>query len=51
MAVERLPPTANGDDVASVLARDGCAIVERVVGKEILDRVRTELGPHLDATP
>jgi hypothetical protein len=51
MAVERLPPTANGDEVASVLARDGCAIVERVAGKEILDRVRTELGPHLDATP
>ncbi|MGH7895805.1 MAG: phytanoyl-CoA dioxygenase family protein [Candidatus Binatia bacterium] len=51
MAVERLPATASGAEVASVLARDGCAIVERVVGRDVLDRARAELAPYLDATP
>jgi len=51
MAVERLPATASGADVASILARDGCAIVERLASSDVLDRVRAELAPHLDATP
>ncbi len=51
MAVERLPATASGADVANLLARDGCAIVERVIGKDVLDRVRGELAPYIEATP
>jgi len=37
--------------VANLLARDGCAIVERVIGKDVLDRVRGELAPYIEATP
>jgi hypothetical protein len=51
MAVERLAANATGAQVASLLARDGCAIVERLVPTALLDRVRRELAPHLDATP
>ena len=51
MPVERLSATASGADVAAVLARDGCAIVERLVPPALLDRARAELEPHLAATP
>jgi hypothetical protein len=51
MPVERLAATASGADVAAVLARDGCAIVERLVSPSLLDRARDELAPHLEATP
>lgn len=37
--------------MTAALARDGCAIVERLVAPALLDRVRSELQPHLDATP
>ena len=49
MPVEHLAATAA--DVAAVLARDGCAIVDRVVPPSVLDRAREELAPHLEATP
>jgi len=50
MAIEHLPATATGDDVAGVLARDGVAVVDRLVAPEVLDRAKTELKPYLDAT-
>ena len=51
MPVEHLSATASGADVAAVLARDGCAIVERLVPPALLDGARAELEPHLAATP
>jgi ectoine hydroxylase-related dioxygenase (phytanoyl-CoA dioxygenase family) len=51
MALPRLAATATGADVAAALARDGCAIVEHVVDRSVLDRGRAELQPWLDATP
>jgi hypothetical protein len=51
MPVEHLSATAPGADVAAVLARDGCAIVDCLVPPALLDRARRELAPHLDATP
>lgn len=33
------------------LQRDGCAIIENLVSRDVLDRARTELQPWLDATP
>ena len=50
MAIEHLPATATGDDVAGVLARDGVAVVDRLVAPEVMDRAKTELQPYLDAT-
>jgi ectoine hydroxylase-related dioxygenase (phytanoyl-CoA dioxygenase family) len=51
MPIERLSRTTSPEEVAGVLARDGCVVVERVVDAAVLDRARTELEPYLDATP
>jgi ectoine hydroxylase-related dioxygenase (phytanoyl-CoA dioxygenase family) len=51
MPIERFAANAGSDAVAAALGRDGCAIVERVVTRNILDRARAELQPYLDATP
>ena len=40
MAIEHLPATATGDDVAGVLARDGVAVVDRLVAPEVIDRAK-----------
>jgi ectoine hydroxylase-related dioxygenase (phytanoyl-CoA dioxygenase family) len=50
MSVTHLPATATADEVGLVLARDGAAIVDRLVDPAVMDRVREELAPHLDAT-
>jgi ectoine hydroxylase-related dioxygenase (phytanoyl-CoA dioxygenase family) len=49
--VERLPASASPADVAAALRRDACAIVERVVAPEVMERVEKELAPYLAATP
>jgi hypothetical protein len=51
MPVEHLAATASGTDVAAILARDGCAIVDRLVPTALLDQARAELQPFFDATP
>ncbi len=51
MPIERLSADANGAQVAAALVRDGCAIVERLVPRAVLDRARDELQPFIDATP
>jgi len=51
MPIERFSARVNATDVAAALSRDGCAIVERLVPQELLERVRAELGPYIDATP
>ena len=51
MSIERLSPTASPDEVAAVLARDGCVVVERVADAAVLDRARAELAAYLEATP
>jgi hypothetical protein len=51
MVVPRLSATASAAEVASALQSDGCAIIENLVGREVLDRARGELEPWLDATP
>ena len=50
MPIEHLPATAGGADVAAVLARDGCAVVDRLVPTALLDRARAELEPYIEAT-
>ena len=51
MPIERFPATAGAADVAAVLSRDGCAIVERLVAKDLLEQAHTELHPYIEATP
>jgi ectoine hydroxylase-related dioxygenase (phytanoyl-CoA dioxygenase family) len=50
MPVERLPATCTGSDIAAALARDGCAIVERLVPCETMEKARREIQPFVDAT-
>jgi ectoine hydroxylase-related dioxygenase (phytanoyl-CoA dioxygenase family) len=51
MPIPRLPAAASGTDVGEALAREGCAVVERLVPPALLDRARAELECWLDATP
>lgn len=51
MDIPRLPNSATASDVAAALRDAGCAVVERLVDSERMDRVRHELQPYLDATP
>lgn len=50
MAIERLSADTTGNRVAEILARDGCVIVERLVPRATMDRVRAELEPYVEAT-
>jgi len=51
MPVERLSASAGPGEVAAALRRDGCAIVENLVAREVMERVERELAPWLAVTP
>ena len=51
MTVQHLPPDASADDVAAVIAADGCAIIDRLAPPKLLDRVDTEMSAHVERTP
>jgi len=50
MSVPRLSATASGADVAAELTAHGCAIVERLVPRGVMEQARGELAPWLEAT-
>ena len=50
MPVERFPASCSGADVGAALARDGCAIIERLVPVETMERARGETQAYVDAT-
>ncbi|NNF53945.1 MAG: phytanoyl-CoA dioxygenase family protein [Acidimicrobiales bacterium] len=47
MALHHFPPTVNPQEVAEHLADRGYAIVDRVVGPQLLDRLASELEPFV----
>jgi ectoine hydroxylase-related dioxygenase (phytanoyl-CoA dioxygenase family) len=49
MTIEHLLPTATPKQVAAVLARDGCAVIDRVATPETMKRLQEELTPHLES--
>jgi ectoine hydroxylase-related dioxygenase (phytanoyl-CoA dioxygenase family) len=51
VTIEHLPATATPEEVTAALARDGVVVVDRLVAPAVMDRVRAELAPHLEATP
>jgi hypothetical protein len=51
MDTPRFTADATVTDVAAALKTEGCAIIERLVAREVLDRARAELQPWLEATP
>jgi ectoine hydroxylase-related dioxygenase (phytanoyl-CoA dioxygenase family) len=50
MAIEHLKADEGAARVAEALARDGCAVIDRLVGRDVLERFRAEMQPWLDAT-
>lgn len=50
MGVEHLSSTATGEEIAAVMARDGCVVVDRLVEVDVLDAALDELAPWLEAT-
>ena len=51
MPIERLPATASPERLTEILARDGCAVIERLAPAEVMGAARDELAPWIDATP
>ena len=51
MTVQHLPPTATPDDVAAVIASDGCVVIDRLASPELLDRIDAEMSDHVARTP
>jgi hypothetical protein len=49
--IERLPATASPERLTEILARDGCAVIERLAPAEVMGAARDELAPWIDATP
>ncbi len=50
MSVCHLQATATADEVAAALAADGCVIVDELVSPTVMDALRAELEPYLEAT-
>ena len=50
MSVTHLAATASAEEVGAVLARDGAAIVDRLVAPGVMDRIHDQLAPYLTAT-
>jgi ectoine hydroxylase-related dioxygenase (phytanoyl-CoA dioxygenase family) len=49
--IKHLPASASADEICAALDEDGCVVVDRVVGPEVMDEVAQELRPFTDATP
>lgn len=50
MTIPRFPRRATADEVVAAIRDHGAAIVEELVGRDILDRLTDELRPWIDAT-
>jgi len=50
MKVEHLPADASPQDITKILQRDGCAVVDRLVSRAAIDRVREEMAPYIERT-
>ena len=49
MPVDRFESNANADTIVEAMQRDGAAIVTGLAAPDVVDRIRAELRPHLDA--
>ena len=49
--VRMLDAGASADDLAAVLAEDGCVTVAELVSPTVMDDIRREMQPFIDATP
>ena len=49
--VHVLDADASADDVAAVLAEDGCVSVAELVSPQVMDDIHSEMAPFIEATP
>ncbi len=50
MTIEHLAKTATPEDVASVLGRDGCVVIDRLADPAAIEQMLAELEPFLSST-
>jgi hypothetical protein len=50
MGLEHFSPSSSSADVAAAIRRDGAAIIDRLIDTTLVDRIRAETEPFLDAT-
>lgn len=50
-AIPRFDRTSSPVDIAAAIADVGCAIIERLVDDDIIDRMLDEMAPYIDSTP
>jgi ectoine hydroxylase-related dioxygenase (phytanoyl-CoA dioxygenase family) len=51
MSLLHLPSDTSAETVAAALQENGYAIVDELVSNELMDRIQSEMGPHIEATP
>lgn len=51
MTVEHLAPNSSPEQLAEVLKRDGCAVIDRAVDPSALQAVLSEMEPFIEANP
>ncbi|BAN04466.1 phytanoyl-CoA dioxygenase family protein [Ilumatobacter coccineus] len=51
MTVTHLSAAASPEEVHEILLRDGAVIIDRLSAPEVIDAVRTDMAPHIAATP
>ena len=49
--VQTVRPDEQFDVINRILERDGCIVIENVLDRQRLDRLKGELGPHFEETP
>jgi ectoine hydroxylase-related dioxygenase (phytanoyl-CoA dioxygenase family) len=50
-AIEHVPPTTTAGEIHEILVVDGAVVVDDLGDPEVISRVRSEMGPHIEATP
>jgi ectoine hydroxylase-related dioxygenase (phytanoyl-CoA dioxygenase family) len=51
MSLLHLPADTSAETVAAALQEHGYAIVDELVANDLMDRIQSEMGPHIEATP
>jgi ectoine hydroxylase-related dioxygenase (phytanoyl-CoA dioxygenase family) len=51
MSLLHLPSDTSAETVAAALQEQGYAIVDELVSNDLMDRIQSEMGPHIEATP
>src|ERR1700692_2423484 len=49
--VQTVRPDEKVEVINRILERDGCLVIENVLDRQGLDRLKGELGPHFEETP